>query len=84
MIRDDSDGDLRLTDKDRHAVAISRPDGSHYQELLAQVDHLIGYKLVDSETLLILYQKLGVGYSAKISLADFKLLERVELPSAGL
>lgn len=43
----------------------------------------IGHRLVDENTLLVVYQKQGIGYSANVSLSEFELTNEAELSKVG-
>jgi len=80
VIKSDSDSDNRLTNKDLQTISISLPNGMGYKEILNGVDNFIGKKIVDKKTLLILFQKEGLGYSANVNLTEFTVSNKTELP----
>lgn len=80
VVKEDTDEDNRLTSKDFKTISISRSNGSGYKELIQGVDVFVGHRTVDENTLLVVYQKQGVGYSAKISLSELILSNEQELP----
>ncbi|SMC95479.1 hypothetical protein SAMN02746065_11715 [Desulfocicer vacuolatum DSM 3385] len=80
VVKNDTDKDKRLTGKDIKAIGISMPNGKGYKEVLQDVDLFIGHQLIDKNTLLIVYQKKGVGYSANVLLSGFVLTNEAELP----
>ncbi|WP_321530691.1 hypothetical protein [uncultured Desulfuromonas sp.] len=84
VIKKDTDKDSRLTNKDLKTISISRSDGRGYKELIQGVDVFVGQRTVDENTLLIVYQKQGVGYSANVSLSKLAISNEQELPKVSL
>ena len=80
VVTEDTNEDGRLTSKDLKTISISHSDGREYKELIQGIDHFVGHRTVDENTLLIVYQKKGVGYSANISLSDLVISNEQELP----
>ena len=80
LIKSDTDGDLRLTDNDVKTIALSRPNGTDYHEVLTGIDRLVGKRLISTNTLLLIYQRNNMHYSAYINLTDFKLDNETALP----
>jgi len=83
VVKSDTDKDKRLTSKDIKSIGISMPNGKGYKEILQGVDVFVGHRLLDENTLLIVYQKKGVGYSANVSLSGFSLSNEEELPNVS-
>ncbi|NEO79527.1 hypothetical protein [Moorena sp. SIO4G3] len=73
LIKEDTNGDGRLTNDDSMTIALTHPKGNDYQEVLTGVDKFLGYKVLKANSLLILYQRDGIAYSAKVSLENFTL-----------
>lgn len=80
IVKKDTDGDKRLTNKDKVTVILSSPSGDSYTEILPSIDRMIGHNVVSSDAFLILYKKDGVAYSAKYSLHDFSLINESDVP----
>lgn len=80
VIKKDTNGDQRLTDADEAVIALSTPSGQGYKEILQGVDTLLGYRVIDQDTMLILYKKQGAGYSAYVGLKDFVLSQESQWP----
>jgi hypothetical protein len=80
VVKADTNHDKRLTDNDTKTIGLSSPDGSNYKEVIAEVDLLVGHHLIDNDSLIVVYQKQGMGYSARVALSDFSVLSRTELP----
>lgn len=83
IVKADTNNDQRLTHNDRKTIAISRADGTGYREVLADVDVMVGETLTSQDTVLLVYQKDQVAYSANIDLSTLSLLRESELPKVG-
>ncbi|MBP0019159.1 MAG: hypothetical protein J7647_16610 [Cyanobacteria bacterium SBLK] len=83
LVQKDSDGDKRLSPRDRLTVALSQPNGGEYREILTDVEKILGHQLLDRETLIIFYQSEDHARVAKISLKDFTAIEQTQLPLTG-
>ncbi|NEQ87560.1 MAG: hypothetical protein F6K26_48425 [Moorea sp. SIO2I5] len=79
LIKQDTNGDGRLTNNDMLTIALTHPNGNDYQEVLTGVDRFLGYKVINANSLLILYQRDGIAYSAKVSLDNFALSNEKEI-----
>lgn len=80
MVKSDTDNDKRLTSKDLLTIGMSLPNGKEYKEILEGIDVFVGQRLLDPNTLLIVFQKDGVGYSANVNLPGFVVTDETELP----
>lgn len=80
IVKKDTNGDKRLTHDDLQVIGLSRPSGKGYKEVLNGIDVFVGQRLVDEDTLLLVYQRKGVGYSANVKLSDFHFFNESELP----
>ena len=83
IVKKDSDNDQRLTSNDIRTIGLSMPSGKGYKEILHGVDVFVGHRLQDENTLLLIYQRNGVGYSANVSLSGFILSNEEELPKVS-
>lgn len=83
IIKQDSNGDGRLTNENGMTIAFTHYNGNGYQEVLSGVDKFLGYKVLKENSLLILYKRDGIAYSAKVSLDNFALSNEAELPKVG-
>jgi hypothetical protein len=83
-VKSDTNADKLLSNKDKKTIALSSPDGENYKEVLSNIDILVGSRLTESNLLLVVYQRNGVGYSASIDLGNFKVIDEAELPKVGL
>jgi hypothetical protein len=83
MVKEDTNGDDRLTHDDLSVVALSKPDGTEFGEILSNLDVFVGHRVIDAKTILLVYQKKGIGYSATLSMEDLILSSATELPKVG-
>ena len=84
LVKIDSNHDSRLTPKDLITVAITKPDGSEYKEIISEVNQVIDWKLLSKKSLLIIFQKDQVTYSGILDLNSKKLENISQIPSVGL
>jgi len=83
VVKSDTNGDKKLTNDDLSDVLVSRPDGTGLKTILLDLDIFIGHRTLDKDTLLLVYQKKGVGYSTTLSINSFELSDVSELPKVG-
>jgi hypothetical protein len=72
-VAQDSDGDGTLTEADRSSVALTRPDGSGFTEVLTGLNRVLAHQLKDAQHLSVVYQRGAVVRHARISLATMKV-----------
>lgn len=79
VIRHDSNNNGELDSNDNNTLALTRPDGTDYTEIITDIEALIDRDTSNNaRELLILYQSKGQVILKKFSLVTFKLLsERV-------
>ncbi|MCW8864610.1 MAG: hypothetical protein OQK22_06940 [Colwellia sp.] len=80
----DSDQDNRLSPDDLTTIAITKPDGSDYQELIKEVELIVDHTLLNKNELFLIYQKGGVSYSAVLNIDSRVLTNSHQLPKVGL
>jgi hypothetical protein len=80
IIKSDTNNDMRLTNDDLQTVGISLPNGKGYKEILGGIDLFVGQRLIDKDTLLVVFQRKGVGFSATVNLSGFTISDETELP----
>lgn len=80
IIKSDTNNEKRLTDNDIQTIGISLPSGKGYKEILGGIDLFVGQRLIDKDTLLVVFQRRGVGYSATVNLPGFTISDEAELP----
>lgn len=79
IIKTDTNSDKRLNRQDLMTIALSKIDGTNYIEVIEDINSYIGHKVNDNGSLLVLYKKGGVAYSANIDLSDFKIINETVL-----
>ncbi|WP_333607229.1 hypothetical protein [Arsukibacterium sp.] len=84
VVKSDTNRDGHLTNADLNTVALSKPDGSGYTEVLTDIDALLGNTLTQHNTILIIFQRSGTGYTATIDLDSFAVIHESALPKVGL
>jgi len=80
IVKSDTNKDSRLTENDNLSVSISKPDGTGFTEILGNIEEILGYDLINQEALAIMFYRSGRGYTAHVSLVDFKVTKEIELP----
>jgi hypothetical protein len=83
VVKSDTNRDKKLTNEDASDVLISKPGGGGLKSILLGLDIFIGHRTLDKDTLLLVYQKKGVGYSATLSIKNLELSNVSELPRVG-
>lgn len=83
VIKSDTNIDMRLTNSDLKTLAISKPDGTNYIELVTELDDVIDYDVVNDNLVYVLYKKNDVVYSASINLSNFAVQNETEIPKVG-
>jgi hypothetical protein len=78
IVKSDTNHDERLTNDDLQTVGLSLPSGKRYREILNGIDLFI-----DKDTLLIVFQRKGIGFSANVNLSDFTISNETELPKVN-
>ncbi len=79
IVKSDTDKDKRLTTGDLQTVGLSLPSGKSYKEILDEIDLIIGHSAIDKNTLLIVFQRKGIGFSANVNLSTFTVSNETEL-----
>lgn len=88
VIKHDSNEDARLSDSDLYTLGLSKPDGSHYKDVMDNVSALLSHKMLDSNTLMLLCRAENhIGddvevdvFSLHIDVNNFTILNKVKLP----
>jgi len=81
VVKSDTDNDKKLTSSDSLTVAISKPNGKSYVELLKGIDFVNGYKTINENSMIIVFQRNNIGYSAKIDLENLLISGEEQLLS---
>jgi hypothetical protein len=84
IVKEDTNNDKRLTNKDLYTIGLSQPDGTGYKEVLRDIEMLFGHQFHGEDKLLLIYQKKGINYSVNVNLFDFSLSNKEKLPKVGL
>lgn len=66
-VKDDTDGDGKLSNQDNSSVALSKPDGSGFVEVLHGVSRVLSYEMIGSQYLSVVYQAGKTVRHAKFS-----------------
>ena len=80
IVKSDTNGDMKLTESDDLTIAISKPDGTNYQEILSDVKDVLGYEVLGQETIAILFARNNKNYIQYVNIADLKTTKQIELP----
>jgi hypothetical protein len=83
VVKSDKNNDKLLTASDSQTIAISKPDGTNYKELLDEIDFINGYKINSDSSMVVIYQRKNIAYSAKINLSTFSVSDELALPSVN-
>jgi hypothetical protein len=62
-------------------IYLAYPGGAELTPILKEVDRVIGYTVIEVNYLVIFYTKAGEGYSMKVNLSDFSVIEQITLPA---
>ncbi|MEA5467927.1 hypothetical protein [Spirulina sp. 06S082] len=83
IVKEDTDENKTLNNNDLFSIALSKPDGLEYREILTDIKRILGYKVIDRETLVLFYQKENKAYFTNVSFNDFSFSQPEELPTVG-
>lgn len=81
LVKSDTNNDNALTSSDLLSVGISKPNGKGYVELLKDIDFVNGYKTVNEKSVMLVFQRDNIGYSASIDLESLSISDEEQLPS---
>lgn len=84
VIKEDTNDDGSLSDEDLMTISLSRTSGDKYTEVVDDVEEFVGHAFFENDKLLIVYQKGGIGYSARIDLSGFVVSNETELSKVRL
>lgn len=84
VIQKDTNGNKRLEWSDRSSLALSKPDGSGYVEVLSNLDQVLSYRRMGDRQLFVLVQQGQKTMWAILGLDDFKVKrqETIRLPQS--
>ncbi len=81
VVKSDTNNDKTLTSSDSLTVAISKPSGKNYVELLKDIDFVNGYQTIGENSVILVFQRDNIGYSANIDLETLSISGEEQLPS---
>ncbi len=70
-VKDDSNGDGKLSSQDLSSIALTNPDGSGFVEVLHGVSRVLSYEILGSQNLVVVYQVGKAVRYAKFSVVSF-------------
>ena len=81
-IEKDTNGDKQLTPDDKMSIAYSRPDGREYTRVIDGVDRILSSSTIaEGKKHVVVYEAGGKWLTVVVSLADFKIEKKGELPT---
>lgn len=83
VVKKDSDNDRDLDHEDRRVLAVSDAGGAGYTELIEDVEHVFGQKLINPATLKIIYRRANKYLVSTIDLTGRHVVSTQELPIFG-
>lgn len=81
IVKSDTNNDSTLASSDLLTIALSKPNGEGYVEILENIDFVNDYDPINEKSVLLVFQKNNVGFSAKIDLESLSISNPKELPS---
>lgn len=75
IVKSDTNLDQRLNNKDKITLALSKLDGSKYQEIAIESDRVVGHKVNATGLLNLIYQKDAKVYLIRVDLKEFSVLD---------
>lgn len=83
VIDKDTNGDKVITEDDKSNFAVSEMSGMNYKVIVSGMEKQITLKMIDKDTLHLVYQKEAKGYSLKLDVNSFKILSNELLPKVS-
>jgi len=80
LVKDDTNGDNRLTSDDKVTLALSNLDGTSLTELVSGIDEFLSENQPDADTLLLIYRSDGKNLLIEIKISEKKVVQTKELP----
>lgn len=84
VIKQDTNQDKQIDEKDLRTLAVSDANGRNYTELIGGVSHVFGKALSDPTTLVVIYQGTGGKSVSVIDLSKRTLTSTTAVPDLGL
>ncbi|WP_321472887.1 hypothetical protein [uncultured Paludibaculum sp.] len=79
----DTNGDKSVTGEDRLVLGVANADGSHYVEVVKDIDGFLGSTWVAGDRLVLFYTSGGKNVVSEIDLAGRVVVSTKELPKIG-
>jgi len=83
LINKDTNGDKIITKADHLNFAISDISGKNYKVIIENIEAIINIKIVNRDTINVIYQKDGIAHSLKLNTNNFEIISDIELPKVG-
>lgn len=80
IVKNDTNGDGRLTSADKKSFAMSEVDGSNFTEIVEGVDEFLGSEQQNADTLLLFYRSDAKNFLTEIKISAKKVIQTKELP----
>ena len=80
VVKSDTNQDGRLTRDDKRTIGISDPNGDRYSEIIVNIDQILGYEMLDENSLLVFYRIDTKNYIAEINISERRIIVTNELP----
>ncbi|QOY91145.1 hypothetical protein [Paludibaculum fermentans] len=79
----DTNGDKSVTSEDRLVFGVANADGSHYVEVVKDIDGVLGSTWVAGDRLVLFYARGGKNMVSEIDFAGRSVVSTKELPKIG-
>ena len=83
VVKLDSNGDNLLTRSDQSSIAFSKPDGHGYKEVLVGLETFLGSEMLNSNTVMLMFEKGGQAHVAEVDLMTFEVTHTEVIPLIG-
>lgn len=80
-VKEDTDKDGKLSSQDHSNIALSKPDGSGFVEVLHDVSRVLSHEMIDSQSISVVYQIDKAVRHAKFSVPSFEMKTDKEIIS---
>ena len=83
VVDSDTNKDNFITEADKPNFSVSTISGKNYTVIIKEIEKIITMKMIDKDTLHMVYQKAGKGYSLKLDIESFNVLSNALLPKVS-
>jgi hypothetical protein len=83
VVDSDTNHDNVITKSDKPNFSVSTISGKKYTVIIKEIEKIITMKMIDKDTLHMVYQKEGKGYSLKLDIESFNVLSNALLPKVS-